>query len=112
MFKCLTDNILLDDFKSVLQRLGNMSLDETSATFRQSMNVNPTEKSQSTDHREDVYGEASTGVTLNRTPDSISTPVDFEDALNDPELGRQHSTTANAIGKLGIKIQRLPKLPS
>lgn len=113
MFKCLTDNILLDDFKSVLQRLGEMNLDETSTTLRRSMAINPTatEKSHFSQD-EDGIGESSTGVRRNRTPDHPSPAMDLEDALNDPELGRQHNTTANGIGKLGIKIHKLPKLPS
>jgi hypothetical protein len=115
VFKCLTDNILLDDFKSVLQRLGEMNLDETSTTLRRSMHINPiaTEKSHSS-HDEDGLGESSSGGRRNRTssPDHPGLAMNLEDALNDPELGRQHSTTANGVGKLGIKIGKLPKLPS
>lgn len=35
VFKCLTDNIMLDDFKSVLERLRAVSVDESTANATQ-----------------------------------------------------------------------------
>jgi hypothetical protein len=59
VFKCLTDNILLDDFKSVLQRLGDMKEDGTAAILPNSMNVNPSKKTGSANHCEEGLGEFS-----------------------------------------------------
>jgi hypothetical protein len=96
VFKCLTDNILLDDFKSVLQRLGDMKEDGTIAMLPNSMNVNPGEKTGSADHREGL-GESS---SRRRVPD---------DSENEYKT---QGMAANAVGKLGIKIHKLPNLPS
>jgi hypothetical protein len=112
VFKCLTDNILLDDFKSVLQRLGESKEDGTVAIPSNSVNMDPSEKPRSAYHREEA-GESS--LRNERVP-----PLDFSSAVPEygqlPEgLGNRHNgqaKEANSVGKLGIKINKLPKLPS
>lgn len=111
VFKCLTDNILLDDFKSVLQRLGNLKVDGTTAMLQNSMNLNPSEKSGSADHHhEEAFAESSSRVRRKQPLGGVSGAMDHD---SDLESGPgRYSTTANAVGKLGIKINKLPKLPS
>jgi hypothetical protein len=111
VFKCLTDNILLDDFKSVLQRLGDLKVDGTTAMLPNSMVLKPSEKSGSADyHHEEAFAESSSRVRRERPSGDISEAMDHDSDLgNGP--GRDN-TTANAVGKLGIKINKLPKLPS
>jgi len=113
VFKCLTDNILLDDFKSVLQRLGDMKEDGTTAMLPNLMNVNPSEKTGLADHREEALGESLSRGRSDQPLDHSSTvpgcnqlPDDFENEY------KAQGMAANAVGKLGIKIYKLPKLPS
>jgi len=111
VFKCLTDNILLDDFKSVLQGLGDMKEDGNIAMLPNSMNVNPSKKTGSADHREEAFGESSSrrrGQPLDYSsavPDYDQLPHDSQNEYKTPGMA------ANAMGKLGIKIHKLPRLP-
>lgn len=109
VFKCLTDNILLDDFKSVLQRLGGLKVDGTNGMLPNSLNLT-SEKSDSTNHHEGAFGELSSQTREDRlldgVPDHARTPGNLESGP------RNHSTTTDAIGRLGVKIHKLPKLPS
>lgn len=84
-----------------------MSLDETTATLRNSMNLNTGEKSVLA-HHEDGYVESSARGALGRSGRAI----DQDHTPSDPETGRKHSTAASAVGKIGIKIHKLPKMPS
>jgi len=58
VFKCFTDNILLDDFKSVLQRLGDMKEEITNATVPKSIKVKLNDETSIVDYREEA-GESS-----------------------------------------------------
>jgi hypothetical protein len=113
VFKCLTDNILLDDFKSVLQRLGDMKEDGTIAMLPDAMNVDTSEKTGSTDHREEAFGESSSRGRRGQALDHSSTMPNYDQPpdVSENEYKTQ-SIAANAVGKLGIKIHKLPKLPS
>jgi hypothetical protein len=77
VFKCLTDNILLNDFKSVLQRLGDMNEHRTPAVPPNSMNVNPSEKTGSVSHREEALGESSSRGRSDQPLGHSSTVPDF-----------------------------------
>jgi hypothetical protein len=113
VFKCLTDNILLDDFKSVLQRLGNPKEDGTTAMLPDSMNVNSTQKTGTADHHEEAFGQLSSRAGRDQPRDYSTAMPDYNQLPE--ESGNEYKTqgtAANAIGKLGIKIHKLPKLPS
>lgn len=113
VFKCLTDNILLDDFKSVLQRLGAMKTDGTSDSMPSSENNhNSRNKSLTTEHREGEFPVYS-------REQQESGLIGLSEALQDEvgeNSGQQYersntSVNENGVGKYGIKIMRLPKLP-
>jgi len=115
VFKCLTDNILLDDFKSVLQRLGDAKEDGTTAMLPDSMNALPTQKTNSADHHEDILGggSSSRGERRHQSLDNLPPMAEY----NQPpeESGDEYNPqgmAVNSIGKLGVKIRKLPKLPS
>ena len=113
VFKCLTDNILLDDFKSVLQRLGDMKEDGTTAVLPKSMNAKLSEKTGLADHREEAFGESSSQRRIDQPLDYSSTVPDCDQLPDDSENGyKTQGIVTNAVGKLGIKIHKLPKLPS
>jgi hypothetical protein len=113
VFKCLTDNILLDDFKSVLQRLSNMKEDRTTAILPNAINVDTNEKTGSTDHHEEAFGESSSRGRRGQPLDHSSTMPDYDQPPDDSENEfKMQGMAANAVGKLGIKIHKLPKLPS
>jgi hypothetical protein len=112
VFKCLTDNILLDDFRSVLQRLGESKEDGTIAMPPNSVNMDPTEKPRSADHREEA-GESSSRSGRGQPPDRLSAVSGYNQLSED--YGDQYKgqgMAANSVGKLGIKIHKLPKLPT
>lgn len=114
VFKCLTDNILLDDFKSVLQRLGAMKIDGTEATMGEASSLHTHAKFGSTDHQEDPFH--GNGPTALSHDSRASDQIGLADALNDgPEVAATKSKSKNSsssgIGRYGVKIQKLPSLP-
>jgi hypothetical protein len=113
VFKCLTDNILLDDFKSVLQRLSDMKEDRTTAILPNAMDVDTNEKTGSTDHHEEAFGESSSRGRRSQPLDHSSTMPGHDQPPDDSENEfKMQGMAVNAVGKLGIKIHKLPKLPS
>lgn len=112
VFKCLTDNILLDDFKSVLQRLGESKEDGTIAMLPNSVNMDPTEKPGSGDHREEA-GESSSRSGRGQPLNHLSAVPDHNRLSQDHgDQYKGQGMASNSIGKLGIKINKLPKLPT
>jgi hypothetical protein len=118
VFKCLTDNIMLDDFKSVLQRLGAMKLDGMDAMGRNSMNLPPNEKAGYTNDDYDVsHVEQLRNRSLsNHSVGSRGRQRSFSGRLLDDgeyldDDGRARRKQSLAVGKLGVKIHRLPRLP-
>jgi hypothetical protein len=115
VFKCLTDNIMLDDFKSVLQRLGAVKLDGSTAMHANSMNLSPNEKAGLSENDEVEDAEASSWpTTMRERMHSLSgRQLDDDELLDDFGRGRRKpSIAAQAVGKLGMRIHRLPKLPT
>ncbi|KAF2098752.1 hypothetical protein NA57DRAFT_75990 [Rhizodiscina lignyota] len=119
VFKCLTDNIMLDDFKAVLQRLGALKLDgDMHAMQSNNLNMIPNEKAGIRDdddeHFEDI--EASpTDRTANREPRmSLSGRLlDDGETLDDRgRARRKQSMSASGVGRFGLKIKRLGNFAS
>jgi len=113
VFKCLTDNILLDDFKSVLQRLSEAKEDGTTAMLPDSMNAHPTQKIGVADHQEDIFGGSSSKGGGGPSLDQLAAMPEYDQL---PEhCGDEYKNqgmAANPVGKLGVKIQKLPNLPA
>jgi len=114
VFKCLTDNIMLDDFRSVLQRLGAVKLDGTNAMQTNSLNLSPNEKlniggdEDETRHVETHrprIGSRATRMSLSgRMLD------DGETLDGDGSTRRRQSLANSGIGRLGVKMSKLPSL--
>jgi hypothetical protein len=113
VFKCLTDNIMLDDFKSVLQRLGAMELGGINAMLPNSMNMRPLGKERSADPIEEEYAESSSRPRGHLASRHLGGVIDHDNALHESGPGDgNRRMVANAVGKLGIKIRRLPSIDS
>ena len=82
-----------------------MKVDEETgtATFRDETHIS---KKASSEHRE---GEASDQSTGRRK--RLSMQFGSHGGGNIEDDGSQHSNAANGVGRLGIKIHHLPKLP-
>ena len=110
VFKCLTDTIMLDDFKTELKRLGikRMRQDELR---RQSfaLVVDPNDSKDEDDHME--FTDA-----LNVNPARFQTMRNLDNSPNRSPVGRvrqdlvndSHSDSKEYVGKSGKKISRLP----
>lgn len=119
VFKCLTDNIMLDDFKSVLQRLGAVKLDGTSNAMQpNSLNMSADEKlkvggdedeTHQVEHSSYGFHRAST-YRQNRMSLSGRALDDGETIDEDGYTRRRQSIIHNTVGKLGVKLSRLPSL--
>lgn len=77
-----------------------------------SMNTHPTQKTGVADHQEDIFGGSSSkrggGPSLDQSaamPEYDQLPEHCGDEY------KSQSMTANPVGKLGVKIQKLPNLP-
>lgn len=117
---------MLDDFKSVLQRLGAVKLDGTTAMQTNSLNMTPNEKAvpgddedelNSHDHRlhiENVDSNDSHRWMAPRREErtSLSGRIldEGEDLDSHGRSRRKQSIASSTIGKMGIKIPRLPNL--
>ncbi len=112
VFKCLTDNIMLDDFKSVLQRLGAMKVDGSTAMLPNSMNLLPSEKLGPGDHSEVEDANSSSRLRTERALSLSGRMLDDDEVLDSSGHGRRkQSMAAHAVSNFSLKIQKLPKLP-
>lgn len=100
VFKCLADNILLDDFKSVLQSLSGTNIDRN--TEIKSMSSFPNDNLGLSDS-----GKAEGADFSSRAKTRNRDATECSDVRS-----RKRSMTAHAVGKLGMKINKLPKLSS
>lgn len=111
VFKCLTDNIMLDDFKAVLQRLGAMKLDGSqTAMMQNSLNIIPHEKAGDVEDDADERIENLDGSGhSHRSRMSMSGRMldDGEELDEEGRSRRRQSMSSSAVGKLGIKARHL-----
>ena len=117
VFKCLTDNIMLDDFKSVLQRLGAVKLDGSTAMQTNSMNLTPNERAGLRENDQPDDADDSTWQdhrpTRQRTYSLSGRTLEDEETLDGSGRARRKaSVAASAVGKVGMKIRKLPSLKS
>jgi hypothetical protein len=108
---------MLDDFKSVLQRLGGMKLDGTTEAKDNSLIL---ESSKSENMGENNYSiDADSGMGSKRSSShrqqrlSLSGRLLHEgEVLDDAGRSRRRqSMAASAVGSVGVKIRRLRDLP-
>ncbi|KAJ9500331.1 hypothetical protein H2202_004126 [Exophiala xenobiotica] len=112
VFKCLTDTIMLDDFKTELKRLGikRMRQDEMR---RQSFALVADNLDSKTDDGHMEFTDA-----LNTSPTQFQTMQTFDDSpsrgstgrLRQDSVGEPRKQSKEYLGKAGKKISRLPGL--
>lgn len=117
VFRCLTDNIMLDDFKAVLQRLGALKLDGQRAMLDNSINMTPDSKAGEGRDDSDEYHE---DISPQRTPSTTRPSRDYQrtsisgrqldegETLDEDGYSRRRESMAvSGVGKFGRKIKRL-----
>lgn len=103
---------MLDDFKSVLQRLGAVKLDGSqTAMMQNSLNITPHEKAGAVEDDADERIENVNGSPY-RSRMSMSGRVldDGEELDEEGRSRRRQSMASSAVGKLGIKARNLKGL--
>ena len=89
---------MLDDFRSVLQRLGAMKFDGTAVMLGDKRSVVGN-------------GIETNSLRQERTPSLSGRVLDDDEILDDYGHGtRKQSMAAQAVGKIGVKIHKLPRL--
>lgn len=102
---------MLDDFKSVLQRLGAMKVDGSTAMLPNTMNLLANEKLSPGDNSEVEDTNSSARLRTERTPSLSGRMLDDEEVLDSFGHGRRkQSMAAHAVGNFRKKIDKLPKL--
>lgn len=97
----------------MLQRLADLRADQTTPVLLNSMGTNPGEKASSADHCEEAFREFPLQGKRDQPLDHSDTVPDHNQLPDDYENGYMtQGMSANAIGKRGIKIHKLPMLPS
>lgn len=108
VFKCLTDTIMLDDFKTELRKLGFARLERDEA--RRKSNALATKDSFAGRHDEvETVGPAN-GHASNMSLGEMLTSDDQLQSQLAMNQDRRRSSTRVAFGKVGTKISRLPSL--
>lgn len=111
VFKCLTDNIMLDDFKTALRKLGahkfgasggphpngfaNMSSSEKMSGHEMNEMENPLERLSTRERQTSLSGRA----------------LDPDEVLDSTGRGRRKMSVATPLGRVGTRISDLPSLP-
>jgi hypothetical protein len=116
---------MLDDFKSVLQRLGAVKLDGTNAMQTNSLNITPNEKAalggdedelNPQHHRLHIENVSSKnerwmGPSREERMSLSGRVLDDGETLDDEGRSRRKMSLASSkIGKMGVKLPRLPGL--
>lgn len=114
VFKCLTDTIMLDDFKTELKRLGVKRMREDELRRRSfALVADPSVSKEDDDHMEftdalDVNpARFQTMQNLNNNNPPTSTPMD---RLRQESMTNMQNDSKESVGKAGKKISRLPAL--
>lgn len=108
VFKCLTDTIMLDDFKTELKKLGYARMERDEARRKSSA---ITRKDSFVGRRDEIENIGPMDESMDDGPHSLSLG---EMLTSDNQLptnqDRRNSSTRQVLGKVGTKISRLPSL--
>lgn len=92
-----------------------MKMDGTNATMPDGTNFNTHDKSALAEHREGEFPGPSTYSREARGSDQIGLSAalreDIQEDSSQPYERSNGSSNANGVGKFGMKIKKLPRLP-
>lgn len=105
VFKCLTDTIMLDDFKTELKKLGIARIERDEARRQSSALVTK-------DSCGGGHDEIENRSLENDLPDNLNLGemLTCDDQSTGSEDRRKRPTTRHSLGRVGTKISRLPSL--
>jgi hypothetical protein len=108
VFKCLTDTIMLDDFKTELKRLGFARMEREEAR-RKSTTI--ATKESFVGRRDEIENVGPRDSPMDDDPYNVSLGemLTSDDQLP-PDQDRRRSSKKQVFGKVGTKISRLPSL--
>ena len=106
VFKCLTDTIMLDDFKTELRKLGFARLEREEARRKSTPLANKDSFIGGRDEIENI-APANGGPQNLSLGDMLTNEEQLQEQLAISQDHRK-STTRHALGKVGTKISRLP----
>jgi hypothetical protein len=108
VFKCLTDTIMLDDFKTELRRLGFARMEREEARRKSTALAT---KDSFTGRPDEIENVGSTNGTMGDDLYNVSLGemLTSDDQIPDNQ-DRRKSATRQVVGKAGMKISRLPSL--
>jgi hypothetical protein len=108
VFKCLTDTIMLDDFKTELKRLGFARMEREEAKRK---SIALATKASFAGRHEEIENVRPMNGAIDDGPDNVSLG---EMLTSDDQIpnyqDRRKSATKQVLGKAGTKISRLPSL--
>ena len=108
VFKCLTDTIMLDDFKTELKRLGFARMERDEARRKSTAFA---KRGSTVAGRDEIENICRMDGGVDDGPQNVSLG---EFLTNDEQVGadqdRPKSSARQALGKVGTKISRLPSL--
>ena len=112
VFKCLTDAIMLDDFKTELQRLGFARMEREEARWKSTVLAT---KDSCRGRQDQIKNIGLSDGPLNGPMDGGPQNVSLGEMLkSDDQVAanqdRRRSSTRHVFGKVGTKISRLPSL--
>jgi hypothetical protein len=107
VFKCLTDNIMLDDFKTTLKKLGALKLQAAGGPQPNYIGFTSDNKSAGPGF-ENPWGHLN---SRERRASISGRALETDEVLDNSGRGRRKTSLA-ALGRVGTKIHNLPGLPS
>jgi hypothetical protein len=108
VFKCLTDTIMLDDFKTELKRLGFARMEREEARRKSSVLAM---KESFVGRRDEIENIGPLDGSADNDPYNVSLgEMLMSDDQLDASQDRRKPSTRHVFGKVGTKISRLPSL--
>ena len=111
VFKCLTDNIMLDDFKTALRKLGAHKFGVGEGPQLNGFAISSSEKMSGHEMNE-MENPLERLNTRERQTSLSGRALDPDEVLDSTGRGRRKMSVATPLGRVGTKISDLPPLPT